>query len=94
MVGVWEDDKDEDEVLDFQINWGDRLDVGETILTSEWEISGDGALVEDTNLISDTNTVVWLSAGTDGENYLLTNRITTSGGRTYDQTVRLRCRTK
>ncbi|WP_425347612.1 hypothetical protein [Sinorhizobium mexicanum] len=37
---------------------------------------------------------VWLSSGTDGTNYSLVNRVVTAGGRTYDQTVRLKVRAK
>jgi len=86
--------KDPDEVLDYQIDWSDRL-TSETILTSAWTISGsDSVLSEDSNSIAGESTVIWLSAGTLGVRYTLTNRITTSGGRTMDQTVRLKIQSK
>ena len=94
MALQW-DSKDPNEVLDYQIDWGERLQTGETISTSTWTITGsDSVLVEDNNSISGENTVIWLSAGTLGVRYLLTNRITTSGGRTMDQSVRLKIQSK
>lgn len=41
---------------------------------------------------ADTVCTVWLSGGTDNENYLLTCRITTDDGRTLDQSVLIPCR--
>jgi hypothetical protein len=84
--------KDPDEVLDYQVDWSDRLN-GDTLSTSVWTIS-DPALVEDSSEISGDNTIIWLSAGTLGEAYDLLNRVTTTGGRTMDQTVRLRIKAK
>jgi hypothetical protein len=86
--------KDPDEVLDYQIDWSDRLS-GDTLLTSDWTISGDDSvLVEDSNSISGDSTIIWLSAGTLAETYDLLNRVTTTGGRTMDQTVKLKIRSK
>lgn len=86
--------KDPDEVLDYQIDWSERLN-GDTISTSTWTISGtDSLLVEDSNEISGDLSIVWLSAGTLGKKYTLTNRITTAAGRTMDQSVNLRIKTK
>jgi hypothetical protein len=36
-----------------------------------------------------TKTTIWLSGGEIGSSYTITNRITTAGGRTMDQSVRL-----
>jgi hypothetical protein len=86
--------KDPDEVLDYQVDWSDRLS-SDTLLTSVWSISGDDSiLTEDSSEISGDNTIIWLSAGTLGEAYNLLNRVTTTGGRTMDQTVRLRIKAK
>jgi hypothetical protein len=95
MALAWRTAKDPNEVLDFQIDWSARLASDETISTSSWTITGaDSVLVEDSNDIDDTNTIIWLSAGTLGERYLLTNRITTTGGRTMDQSAYLKIRAK
>lgn len=85
------DDKDPNEVLDYQIDWTDRL-AGDVIATSTWTVP-DG-LTEGSTSNTTSTTTVWLSDGTDGEDYEILNRITTTGGRTMDQTVKLRVRSK
>jgi hypothetical protein len=86
--------KDPDEVLDYQIDWAtDRLDEGETITTTLWQVeSGDVVIDSDEEL--DGVTTVWLSGGTVDTSSIVLNRITTSAGRIYDQSCRLRVRTK
>lgn len=79
--------KDPDEVLDYQIDWSDRLGA-DTIATTTWVVPSGITKDSDTN--DDTTTTIWLSGGTTGETYSLTNRITTAGGRTMDQSVRLK----
>lgn len=89
------DDKDPDEVLDYSLNWTKRLGDGEALLTSEWTISGpDELLVQDSDSLSSPATTIWLSAGTLNKTYTLLNRVTTSGGRTMDQSVRLKLKAK
>lgn len=83
--------KDPDEVLDYQIDWTTRLD-GDTIATSTW-IVADG-ITKDSDSNTTTATTIWLSGGTIGDRYELTNRITTAGGRTMDQTVRIKIKAK
>jgi hypothetical protein len=88
--------KDPEEVLDYTIDWTDRLS-DDTITVSEWAMSEDNEdelLIEDSNLISGETTVIWLSAGTLGVTYSLTNHITTAAGREMDQTVRLKIKAK
>lgn len=80
--------KDPDEVLDYEIDWTARLGI-DTISTSVWTITPGTTLVKNSDNVNPTNTVIWLSAGTLGQTYQLTNEITTSGGRTMDQTVSL-----
>lgn len=83
--------KDQNEVLDYELNWSDRLD-GDTIDTSVWTVPA--GLTKDSDEFNGPVATVWLSGGTDGENYTLLNRITTTGGRTMDQSVKLRVRPK
>ena len=85
------DDKDPNEVLDYQIDWATRLD-GDVIANSDWTVPS--GLVEGSSSNTTSTTTVWLSGGTDGDDYEVQNRITTTGGRTMDQTVKLRVRTK
>lgn len=83
--------KDPDEVLDYQFNWTDRLEAGETIATSTMLVaSGDVVIDSESNL--GEVTTVWLSGGTDSTVSIITNRITTSALRTYEESARLRIR--
>ena len=89
--------KDPDEVLDYQLDWADeaqpRLVTGETLVTSTWSVVEGDVVIDSETFAPSGLTTVWLSAGTAGQNTLL-NRVTTSGGRTYDQSVKLRVRSK
>lgn len=82
-------DKDPDEVLDYVLNWTARL-AGDTITSSTWFVPDDIDL--DSDSFTDTATTVWLSGGdlSNTTGHDLTNRITTAGGRTMEQTVRIR----
>lgn len=96
MALSW-DPKDPQEVLANGINWATRLAEGDTIQTSVWAITNvddDGALVIDTSEHSDTSTTVWLSGGTLGKRYSLTNTITTAQGWTRELTVKLKIKSK
>jgi hypothetical protein len=84
--------KDPDEVLDYRVDWTKRLGR-DTIETSEWPDAPDGiTIVTQTNTTK--STTIWLSGGTLGQNYTFTNRITTAGGRTMDQSVTLPIRAR
>jgi len=83
--------KDTDEVLDYQLDWSGRLG-SDTIATSSWTVPAGITKNSDTNTA--TVTTIWLSSGTLNSSYELQNRVTTTGGRTMDQTVRIRIRAK
>lgn len=86
--------KDPNEVLDYRVDWTDRLLDGETISTSDFTLaSGDVMIDSEPSPVAGVATV-WLSGGTEGTVSVLTNRITTSSARTYDQSARLRIRSK
>ena len=92
-------DKDPSAVLDYLFDFAaltngngsnDYLGVGETILTKT--IVADAGITVDSSAIVNTSTgvQVWLSGGTDGATYNVTCRITTSGSRTDDRTLKIR----
>ena len=83
--------KDPDEVLDYQIDWSERL-ASDTIVTSTWMVPSGITKNSDSN--NGSVSTIWLSGGTLGASLELTNRIVTSGGRTMDQTVKLKIRAK
>lgn len=80
-------DKDPNEVLDYQIDWSARLG-SDTISTSTWTVPS--GITQTTSSSTSTTTTIWLSGGTTGTKYTLTNEITTTGGRTMDESVRIR----
>jgi hypothetical protein len=80
-------DKDPQAILDFGFDYEEWLD-GDTITASAWAISGPDAVLVGTSPPATFNTIsttVWLSAGTVGESYVVTNHITTALGRQDDQ---------
>jgi hypothetical protein len=87
-------------IKDYDLDWGSvagKIAFGDALTGSVWLITPtDGArpLVHDSDSFTATGTVIWLSGGTAGTSYLLTNRVTTTGGRTYDQSIKLKCKEK
>ena len=81
--------KDPAEELDYKIDWKSTDDDGpylasdETILASTWTTTPSGLTVGPT-LPSHNGTAatIWLSGGDSGKQYQVSNRITTSYGRT------------
>ena len=83
--------KDPQAVLDYTIDWTKWLDeVGDAIATSTWVVPSGLTKVTETN--TSKIATVWLSSGTDGTNYTVTNRITTAAGRTDDRSITIRVR--
>lgn len=82
--------KDPNETLDYQIDWSERLDEGDTISLSAW--TADVGLTASNPSATDTTTTIWLSGGTAGERYNVHNRVTTVGGRIMDQTMEIEVR--
>ncbi len=85
--------KDPDEVLDYQVDWSARLDTGEVITTSVFSIVA-GTVTIDSQSFNGALSTVWLSGGTEGETNVLSCEIETDEGRTYNESVRLRIRTR
>ena len=74
--------KDPDAVLDYAVDWTLWL-AGDEIATSDWTVPVGLTKVTDTKTA--VKTTVWLSGGQAGQSYTVTNRITTTGGRTEDR---------
>jgi hypothetical protein len=90
---AWKAAKDPQEIKDYQINWRPLLGSDDSIATSDWEVDNDDTLIITSFSQSPTISNVWLSGGALGSAHV-TNTITTTGGRTYEQTVRLRIKEK
>lgn len=96
MAEKWANPHDPNAVLDYGRNWAAWLGV-DTIDTSIWiiapETEGDeNPVVEEASSNTATTTTLWLSGGTPGNKYAITNRITTAGERTDDRTAILTCK--
>lgn len=83
--------KDPDEVLDYELDWSVRLGT-DTISTSTWIVPT--GITKNSDTSDSTSATIWLSGGTAGESYTFTNRITTTGGRTMDESVKLKVKDK
>jgi hypothetical protein len=81
--------KDPEATLDYVVDWSAWLD-GDTIATSTWD-AGAGITVESES-DNETTATVWLSGGTAGTDYAVTNTIVTDGGRTDERTIRIAVR--
>jgi hypothetical protein len=75
---------------DYTYNWASRLlvggeDVGDTISTSTWTVPTGITQTTPTPSNTTTTTTIWLTGGTDGVHYKITNHVTTAQGREYDR---------
>lgn len=84
--------KDPDETLDYGWDWSEYLPRDDEIQVSVWEVP-DG-LTKEADGFSAKTTTVWLSGGTLGEEYTVTNRVTTKHGRQADRSFTLKIRSK
>ena len=84
--------KDPDSNIDYGVNWSSWLQDGEIIVASEW-IVPDG-LIGGFESFSDSNAAIFLTGGTVGITYTLTNRITTNQNRIEDRSMLIECKQK
>lgn len=76
------------EVLDYTLDWADWLaDGADTISTSAWTLPA--GVVEDASSNTTTTTTIFVSSGTVGQTYTLTNQITTANGRTAERSMKI-----
>lgn len=75
--------KDPGEILDYTLSYASLLEDDETIAASSWSVTiGDDAITTGTGARAPTygseSVTLWLSLGTGGTTYTITNHITTS----------------
>jgi hypothetical protein len=80
--------KDPDAVLDYMFDWSAWLSSGEQIQTSTMFVSAGISLDSSSNTSS--KATAWVSGGTSGVPYTITNRIVTNQGRTDDRSMTIR----
>lgn len=89
MAKQWARPKDPNEVLDYDLDWSAQMTADtDEIVSSMWTVPA--GITKDSQSATTTRTKVWLSGGTANATYELLNRIVTDGGRTFDQTVKLK----
>ncbi|MEV6258093.1 hypothetical protein AB0L97_33045 [Nocardia sp. NPDC051911] len=76
-------EKDPDATQDWLFDWSAFLTVGETLTTSVY-LARAGVTITPAATVGAV-TRVWVTGGVLGEVYVITNRITTSDGRTEDR---------
>lgn len=83
--------QDPDEKLDYMVKWKKWLG-SDTIAASTWIVEDGLDVASPSPTFTDTEAVIWLSGGRAGRRYVVTNRITTAGGRVREVSFRLEIR--
>ena len=83
------DEKDPDATLDYQFNWASELQ--EDLIDTSTFLLPDG-MTEVSSSNTDQTATIFVSGGTPCRVYRITNRITTLGGRSMDQTIYIKIR--
>ena len=78
--------KDPADALDYLIDWTAWLGT-DTISASTW--TAPTGITKSAESNTTTRATVWVSGGTAGASYTLTNRIVTAGGRTAERSIRI-----
>jgi hypothetical protein len=80
--------KDPDAVLDYIFDWMEWLSTSEVIVNSVMTVSP--GLTLDSSNNTNTQATAWVSGGTPGIPYLLSNKITTNQGRIDERSITIR----
>lgn len=81
--------KDPGARLDYRMDWADRLPPDSTLVASSWTSSPAGLELSD--MAQDEHqTLVWISGGTAGLRYRVTNRVQFSDGAIDERTILVR----
>jgi len=82
--------KDPSARKDYGFDWGTLWLNGDTISASEWILPTGITKFDESNTTTDTT--IWLTGGTAGTDYLVTNQITTAGGRIEQRSIKIQVR--
>lgn len=82
--------------LDYGFDWRENgwLETGETVTNSNWSVQPAGMTLSRQQIAQDVITSVFAAGGITARQYVLTNTITTSKGRTDSRTIRLNCKVR
>lgn len=81
--------KDPDAILDYGIDWTNWLTGTDTLVTSTW--SAPTGLTIVTTTITAGTALAYISGGTIGEVYDVSNKITTAQARTEERSILFTC---
>jgi len=81
--------KDPSDRTDYGFDWTDWL-AGDTISASAWTLPTGLTDYSDSN--TTTSTTIWITGGTHGTDYLITNQITTAGARIKQRSIKIMVR--
>jgi len=79
-----------DDDVDYGVDWSGRLQPGETVASSVWVI--EEGLTSSNEINTGLITGVMLSGGDTSSFYVVSNKITTSLGRTIHRSMVIECR--
>lgn len=82
--------KDPDASLDYGVDWSGYLEAGEAITLASWSVAPAGDVTLAGEATGGTVATVQLAGGVRGRVYRLTNRITTTAGRTDERSITIR----
>lgn len=85
------DDKYMSERLDYEIDFSQRLEAGETIIESSWSATPEGLTISSAGTF-DTKIKAWIEGGEAGIPYTVEGMAVTSGGREMAERVQLKVR--
>ena len=88
--------KDPEAVLDYVVDWTAYLAVAETVASAVVTVPA-GITLNPTpraTVVASPTVTFWLSGGTEGTDYPIVCRVTTSSGRVDDHTLRILVRSK
>lgn len=88
MIGAFV--KDPNSTIDFAVDWAEWLNTGDNVSVSSWEVPSGISL--SSSSVTNNVTRAFLTGGTAGIDYLITNRVTTQGGRIEDRSILVQVR--
>jgi hypothetical protein len=89
--------KDPSEVLDYNIDYSKVFNIvpADAISTSSWAVTSAATDISiDSSSHDGVIATAWLSGGTPGRRYWVTNTVGTTGGRTYERTIEVSIQNK
>lgn len=76
-------------VLDYALDWSTWLADGETVTAATWVVPAGLTQSAPSPSHTGTSATIWVTGGTVGQSYRLTNHITTSQGRQDERSITL-----